>query len=376
MKILHQSFTVTYEYPVYFGTHIFDPKQTVLSDFFSVYQTDEIQKIFFVIEKDLLTWYPTLLNDVEVYFKNVDIVQWAGATFLDGGEQIKQDARLVERLIQEIDQAGIDRHSYVAAIGGGALLDMVGYAAAITHRGVRHLRFPTTVLSQNDSGVGVKNAINFLGKKNFLGTFSPPFAVFSDTSFLGSLPDRDWRAGISEAIKVALIKDRTFFEWLESQAEQLINRDKLAMEHLVVRCAELHMQHIASGDPFERGSARPLDFGHWAAHKLEYLTHFALRHGEAVAIGLALDTYYSHTQGFLSLEEVRRVHRLIQTLGLPIFHEELKNPKLLAGLQEFREHLGGKLTITLLEKLGKGIEVHYMDESSVLQSIDFLASLG
>lgn len=375
MKVLHQSFAVTYEYPVYFGEFLFHSEQTLVADFFRDYQNGTVQKLYFVIEKELIALYPSLLTDIEVYFQKYPVVQWAGFTLLPGGEQVKQDPLLVEALIEKIDAAGIDRHSYVAALGGGALLDMVGYAAAITHRGVRHLRFPTTVLAQNDSGVGVKNAINFLGKKNFLGTFYPPFAVFSDLSFLATLPDRDWRAGMSEAIKVALIKDIAFFEWLEENAQALKDRDKIAMEYLVIRCAELHMQHIASGDPFERGSARPLDFGHWAAHKLEYLTNFQLRHGEAVAIGLSLDTHYSYTQGYIRLEEVQRVHLLIQALGLPTYHEELKNPKLLSGLQEFREHLGGKLTITLLEKLGKGMEVHEMDETKVLSSIHYLASL-
>ena len=117
-----------------------------------------------------------------------------------------------------IHEYGIDRHAYVLAVGGGALLDMVGYAAATAHRGVRLVRVPTTVLSQNDSGIGVKNSVNAFGKKNFLGTFAPPFAVFNDFTFLTTLSDRDWRAGISEAIKVALLKDATFFAFLEEHA--------------------------------------------------------------------------------------------------------------------------------------------------------------
>jgi len=376
MKVLQQSFTVTYAYPVYFGENLFSIDNHQLREFFERSGGEAPQKIFFVIESDLLTWYPSLVDTIRQYFDGLDSVDWAGVTFLAGGENIKQDPAEVDRLIAQIDAAGIDRHSYVAAIGGGALLDMVGYAAAITHRGVRHVRFPTTVLAQNDSGVGVKNAINFLGKKNFLGTFTPPFAVFSDFAFLASLPDRDWRSGMAEAVKVALIKDLPFLEWLESNAIALYRRDRVAMSHLVIRCAELHLQHIASGDPFERGSARPLDFGHWAAHKLEYLTNFSLRHGEAVAIGLALDTYYTYLLGYITKEEVDRVHRMLVDLGLPIYHPALGNPNLLAGLQEFREHLGGKLTITLLAELGRGMEVHAMDDTLVMQAIFYLAGLS
>jgi 3-dehydroquinate synthase len=267
----------------------------------------------------------------------------------------------------------------VACIGGGAFLDMAGYAAAISHRGVKFIRIPTTVLSQNDSGVGVKNSVNYLGKKNFLGTFAPPVAVFNDYSFLESLGERDWRSGIAEAIKVSLIKEISFFEWLEEKAEAMNQRDKAAMIEQIYRCASLHMQHIASGDPFELGSARPLDFGHWAAHKLEYLSDFKIRHGEAVAIGIALDCVYSHLTGSLKKDELDRIISLLKKLGFEIFHPALgENDKinLTNGLNEFREHLGGQLSITLLEKLGKGVEVHEMDLAIIKKSVDYLEKIA
>jgi 3-dehydroquinate synthase len=275
-----------------------------------------------------------------------------------------------------IHEYGIDRHAYVLAVGGGALLDMVGYAAATAHRGVRLLRVPTTVLSQNDSGIGVKNSVNAFGKKNFLGTFAPPFAVFNDFTFLTTLSDRDWRAGISEAIKVALLKDATFFAFLEEHATALVERDMTAMQWLVYRCAQLHLEHIAtSGDPFELGSSRPLDFGHWAAHKLEQLSNYELRHGEAVAIGLALDATYAHLIGLLPKADWRRILDLIVAVGLPLHVQELDmsaldgTPAILSGMEEFREHLGGRLTIMLLEGIGSGIEVHEMDSGLILASM-------
>ena len=165
-------------------------------------------------------------------------------------------------------------------------MDMAGLAAATAHRGVRHIRIPTTTLSQCDSGVGVKNGINAFGKKNFIGTFAPPFAVINDFQLLAPLSPRDKRAGFAEAVKVACIRSREFFDALEEDAAALAQFQPDAMRKLIRRCAELHMDHIAtSGDPFEFGSARPLDFGHWSAHKLEQLSDFKIRHGEAVAIG-------------------------------------------------------------------------------------------
>ena len=151
-----------------------------------------------------------------------------------------------------------------------------------------------------------------------------------------------------------------------------------AVAYMIRRCAELHMVQIASGgDPFERGSARPLDFGHWSAHKLEILTGHALRHGEAVAIGIALDARYSVLSGHLPEGGDGRVCDLLRSLGLPLFDPMLKardagEYTLLRGLREFREHLGGELTITLLEDLGTGVEVHTMDEDLILQAIEWL----
>ncbi|MBI4327122.1 MAG: 3-dehydroquinate synthase, partial [Chloroflexi bacterium] len=259
---------------------------------------------------------------------------------------------------------------------GGALLDMAGLAAATAHRGVRHVRIPTTTLSQDDSGVGVKNGINAFGKKNFIGTFAPPFAVINDAKLLEPLSPRDKRAGYVEAVKVALIRDRGFFEQIERDAAALRNFEPAAMQRLIYRCAELHVNHIAtSGDPFEFGSARPLDFGHWAAHKLEQLSEYKIRHGEAVAIGIALDVIYSQKMGFLGATDAERVLYLLEKLGFDLFANELVHADsenalmILSGLEEFREHLGGELTITLLKAIGHGFEVHEMNLPKVMEAI-------
>jgi 3-dehydroquinate synthase len=277
----------------------------------------------------------------------------------------------------------IDRHSYVIAIGGGAVLDAVGLVAATTHRGIRHIRVPTTVLSQNDSGVGVKNGVNLYEQKNFVGTFAPPFAVLNDIDFIDALPARDRIAGMAEAVKVALIRDAEFFGWIEKSADDLVLFERAAMAYMIRRCAELHMRQIAhGGDPFETGSARPLDFGHWAAHRLETLTHYHLRHGEAVAIGMALDTRYSVLCGLLEPSAERRIRFVLDHLGFRLWHPALGKTMpngrhaVLEGLREFREHLGGELTITLLAAIGAGVEVHEIDEPLMLKAIACLKEQG
>lgn len=377
MDFLQQSFSVRFDYKVFFTNHLFAQSNSLLRDFFREQRSDATRKIFFVIDDRVVGHHPDLMNQIRDYFREVQSVQLVNEIqIVPGGEAAKNNEKLFDQLVTAVNTHKIDRHSYFAAIGGGSVLDLAGYAAAISHRGIRHIRIPTTVLSQNDSGVGVKNGINYFNKKNFLGTFAPPVAVFNDFHFLTTLEDADWRSGISEAIKVALIKDPAFFQWLTDNATLLANRDLPAMQYLIKRCADLHMQHIRSGDPFEMGSARPLDFGHWSAHKLEQLTNFTIRHGEAVAIGIALDSVYSHLSGRLRTEDLDQILNLCKVLGFSLTHPLLdvtneKSP-LLQGLEEFREHLGGKLTITLLDGIGKGVEVHEMDSKLIQEASQWL----
>jgi 3-dehydroquinate synthase len=367
MDYLQQSFDIKFEYKVHFTSGLFDISNPVLKNFFTDHKIQGIdQKILFVVDQGVIDAHPDLIQGINNYFEAFPSVTAAGKVIaIPGGETAKNDVNFLLRIVDAVNEYGIDRHSYLAAIGGGSVIDLAGFAAAISHRGIKHIRIPTTVLSQNDSGVGVKNGINYKGKKNFLGSFSPPVAVFNDDQFLTTLSDRDWRSGISEAIKVALIKDAKFFVWLEEHALQLSNRDLEAMKYLIRRCADLHMEHIRSGDPFETGSSRPLDFGHWSAHKLEQLTNFEVFHGEAVAMGMALDSMYSGLIGNLSENDVNRIISLLLNVGFEITHPYMEIDKetspIMLGLQEFREHLGGRLTITLLTAIGKGKEVHEID---------------
>ena len=378
MEYLQQSFSVRFEYKTFFTSDLFELSNTVLNDFIAENSTSaSVKKILFVVDQDVLKAKPELADKIRRYFATYTAAQLIPEIVaMPGGEIIKNDESYFSKVLEIINQYNIDRHSYVAAIGGGSILDMVGYASAVAHRGVKHIRIPTTVLSQNDSGVGVKNSINYFGKKNFLGTFVPPVAVFNDDQFLLTLSDRDYRSGIAEAIKVSLIKDAAFFEWLEANADALVARDMPTMKYLIKRCAELHLNHIASLDPFEKGSSRPLDFGHWSAHKLEQLTHFKVLHGEAVAMGIALDTVYSSLSGRISPVEANRVVNLIKKIGFEITHPLLEvaadDSPILIGLQEFREHLGGELTIMLLERIGVGVEVHEMDAALIKKAGEIL----
>jgi 3-dehydroquinate synthase len=372
MRDILQDVVVRLRYPVRFTHGILDARNPTLRN-----AVQARARALVVVDDGLVDAQPRILGDALEYCRahagRLDLA--APPLVVSGGEAIKNDGRAVGAIRAAIDVHGIDRHAYVVAIGGGAVLDAVGYAAATAHRGVRLIRVPSTVLSQGDSGVGVKNGVNAFGKKNMIGTFAAPHAVLNDLDLLLTLSDRDWRSGISEAIKVALIRDASFFAWIEEHAVALRDRSSEAMARLVHRSAELHLEHIATGgDPFELGSARALDFGHWAAHKLEALTCYELRHGEAVAVGLAQDCAYAHLAGDLGHVDMWRVIDVLEAVGLPVWHpgmaaaDERGRPAVLDGLEEFREHLGGRLTITLIDRVGSAFEVHELDETLVLEA--------
>ena len=366
---------VHFKHRIVFSRHIFDSGNPALAE---ILAEGGGRRAMICIEQNVATAWPGLANEAAAYTAKHGL-ETAAPLVLDGGEAVKNDTSLVERVWREIDAAKLDRHSYLLCIGGGAFLDAVGLAAATAHRGVRLVRFPTTTLAQDDSGVGVKCAINYFGKKNWVGAFAVPFAVINDFQFLHSQPEHSRRTGLIEAVKVALVKDRRFFEWIERHAEALHALAPESLEPCVERSALAHASHIAEGgDPFEHGSSRPLDFGHWAAHKIEAMTHMQVSHAEAVAIGMALDCSYAASVGHLPVNDCQRIFDVLHSLDMPVFHDALDARDadgrriVYDGLDEFREHLGGELTILLPTAPGRMIEVGALDIRVLDTCIDAL----
>ena len=379
-KSLH-GFSVRFEFPLYITWDTFGSHNPVLIDAIRRCEHDRRHRILVFVDSRVATAHPTLTAEIEAYAGAFS--QWlqlaAPPLLVPGGETVKNDLTHPLFVLKHLNDFGLDRQSFVIAIGGGAVLDMVSFATALAHRSVRVIRMPTTVLSQADSGVAVKNGVNLFGKKNFVGTFVPPFAVINDSRFLESLEPRDMISGVVEAVKVSLLRDPDFFRSIELDVPRIVEGNREALTALITRSAELHLAHICgNGDPFELGSARPLDFGHWAAHKLETLSDHRLRHGEAVAIGMALDLCYSVRMNLLDAARAERILSLLEALGLRLWDDAVGlsdatgGCALLSGLREFREHLGGELHVTLLRDIGQSIEVTEMDESVVRASMEQL----
>lgn len=379
--MIQRSIPITFQHRVAFTHGAFDTKNHTLRDLVAdACELGGKSKVLVLLDGGVADSNPRLVEQISQYFAvHADTLNLVTEPMvITGGEPSKNNWGLVEKIWQAIEFHKVCRHSYIVAIGGGAFLDLAGFGAATAHRGIRLIRMPTTTLSQGDGGVGVKNGVNYFGKKNWVGTFSVPFAIVNDLEFLSSLPERACRDGIIEAIKVSLIRDENFYQFILEHAEALGRLEKHPLETTIRRSAENHVDHIASsGDPFEYGSARPLDFGHWAAHKLEQISNFSVSHGEAVAIGMALDLLYSVEIGLLKKDVAEEILSLITTVGFTLWSdfldaEERGRPVVLAGLEEFREHLGGQLTITLIPGIGEKLEVHEMDEVAILRAMTSL----
>ncbi|MHB8865403.1 MAG: 3-dehydroquinate synthase [Pirellulaceae bacterium] len=362
------SFQVPYVFRMRFTTDVLgrEEEENVLLDLLEP-SGQRPPRVQVWLDENLVLASPELPERIEAFCQRhlARIERVSAIQIVPGGEAIKNDIHVLERMLKVMHAADLDRHSYVVAIGGGAVLDTVGFAAAIAHRGIRLVRLPTTTLAQSDSGIGVKNSVNLFHKKNWLGTFAVPWGVINDATLLLTLSDRDFRCGFAEAVKVALLKSPVMFERLEETAEAIGRRDSRAAADMIRWSAELHLDHITQGgDPFEAKEARPLDFGHWSAHRLEAMTDFEIRHGEAVAIGVAVDTVYSSLVHGLPAVDARRVLSCLRRLGFHLDHPAMhERQEVFRGLEEFRQHLGGRLTLTMLTRIGQAVEVHDVDHA-------------
>jgi len=372
------SFSIEYTHRILFTENVFDADNSLLIELLEP-TSDGKAKLAVFIDSGVVNTNSRIIDQINTFMKTHSgkIELTGDVQVVPGSEEIKNVHRNVELILKDISQFGLCRKSYVIVIGGGAVLDAVGFAASMAHRGIRLIRIATTTMSQCDSGMGVKNSINAFHKKNFLGFFTVPWAVINDESLLRSLSDRDWIQGFSEIVKVALLKDEQLFDMIDQNSKQIRDRDLQTAIPLIRRSAKLHFEHITlNGDPFELLNARPLDFGHWSGHKLEQMTHFELGHGESVAIGLAIDVTYSNLMGWLSNGDHQRIINTLQQLGFKLFDPVMEHTSyILKGLDEFREHLGGKLTIPMLKGIGQPFDVNEIDTKQMRNAITYLSDL-
>jgi 3-dehydroquinate synthase len=277
--------------------------------------------------------------------------RWDGAalTFPSGERSKTRDTW--SRLTDELLRLGFGRDSGIVALGGGVAGDLGGFVAATYMRGVPYLQVPTTLLAMLDASVGGKTGVDTAEGKNLIGAFHPPVAVLADPRVLATLPEREYRAGLAEAVKHGLIADREYFGWMERNVEPLLTRDPAALQHLVRRSVEIKAE-VVSEDEREAGRRAILNAGHTVAHALERATEYRLPHGEAVGLGLLAEAALATGLGLATPEAGARVAALLERLGLPTRLEPLPEERVLQAMESDKKNRGGGIRFALPRGLG------------------------
>jgi 3-dehydroquinate synthase len=272
---------------------------------------------------------------------------------------------IFDRLIE----SRCERATTIIALGGGVVGDIAGFAAAVYQRGVPFIQIPTTLLAQVDSSVGGKTAINHASGKNMIGAFYQPRAVIADTDTLLTLPQREFAAGIAEVIKYGLIRDCTFFDWLDLNMERLVHREAEALAYAIEHSCRMKAE-VVELDEHESGLRAQLNFGHTFGHAIEAGTGYGTwLHGEAVAAGMVLAAQLSRRMGFLSSDDVARVNQTLTRAGLPTQPPNLGRKRYLELMGLDKKVRGGRLQFILLQKLGAAV-VSDAPESVVAEVVD------
>ena len=273
---------------------------------------------------------------------------------LPDGEQFK-NAETLGLIYDALLSHRCERNTPLIALGGGVIGDMTGYAAATYLRGVPFIQIPTTLLAQVDSSVGGKTGINHPLGKNMIGAFYQPQVVLADITTLNTLSDQELRAGIAEVIKYGLIRDLSFFEWLEQNVEKLLARDADALQYAITRSCQ-NKAEVVAADERENGERALLNLGHTFGHAIETgMGYGTWLHGEAVAAGTMMAADLSCRLGWLSKEDVDRIRSLLERAGLPVVAPDLGVDKYqqLMGLD--KKVVGGKIRFVLLKSIGSAV---------------------
>lgn len=311
---------------------------------------------FIIIDENVEKHHQKYINDI---FPNGEKI------ILKSGEETKSFDQLKE-LTQNILEKGIDRKALLIAIGGGVIGDITGFAASILLRGIPYIQIPTTLLSQVDSSVGGKTAINVQAGKNLVGSFYQPRAVFIDTIFLESLPDREIKAGYAEIVKYAFIRDKDFFNWLEENGKKVISKSDEQLHYAIEKSCS-HKVQIVQMDEKEKSGARALlNLGHTFGHafEAEYQYDGRLLHGEAVAIGMVCAFEFSEKLGLCNKNEAAVAKSHLNRLGLPNSLHDLPNIKdkntswaqiLITHMLKDKKTTNKEINMILCQEIGKSI---------------------
>ncbi|MGD0059655.1 MAG: 3-dehydroquinate synthase [Verrucomicrobiia bacterium] len=285
--------------------------------------------------------------------------------------EASKSLRQANRLFEKLPSLGLDRQSFVIALGGGVVGDLAGFVAASYLRGLALVQMPTSLLAQVDSSVGGKVGVNLPQGKNLVGAFYQPKLVLADTDTLATLPARELRSGFAEVIKHGAIRDAEFFEWLEREYKPVLALRPEAVTHVVRRCCEIKAE-VVSADERESGLRAILNFGHTLGHAMEALSEYVgLLHGEAISMGMCCGARLSVKRAGLSEAEAKRLSDLIAASGLPTrLGGSFKVEQLLAAARLDKKARNGRLRFVLLKRLGEAVVSDAVVDADFAEAVD------
>ncbi len=303
------------------------------------------KKIYCVVDKKIKKYLNTFLKDKDIKF-----------FFISGGESIKT-IQSYKKIMDQLISSKIDRNSILIGIGGGTVGDISGFVASTLLRGIEFILIPTTLLSQVDSSVGGKNGINLKSGKNFVGTFYQPREVVIDTNFINNLPKREIKSGYAEIVKHALINDLKFFKWLEVNHKKIINLDLSILEKAIYKSIMIKLIYVKKDTKenlINNNSRAMLNFGHTIGHALEtFYNYKKLNHGEAISIGMIIESKLSYKLGFLPNIELKRIINHFKKVGLKTSDNNIISDKIFNIMLKDKKNLDNNVNIVLLKNIGK-----------------------
>ena len=264
-----------------------------------------------------------------------------------------------------------DRSDVLIALGGGVTGDMTGYAAATYLRGIRFIQVPTSLLSMVDSSIGGKTGVDFKGYKNMVGAFYMPSLVYVNTAVLTSLDERQRASGMGEIIKHSLIRDKNYYEWLNSHNEEVLALNTSAMIDMIFRSQEIKKQ-VVENDPKEKGERAHLNFGHTIGHAIEKHLNFSMLHGECVALGMVAASFISFSRGNITKDELLAIEKLIGLYGLPVRFDELDNEIVIDNCFHDKKKEGTNIRFVLLNAIGSCYTTTDVTREEMNSAINYL----
>lgn len=326
------------------------------------------RKICIVCDSNTRMYLEEVENNVRGYVAFID-----SYVFQAGEENKTLDT--VKNLYEHLIKAKFDRNDVLIALGGGVVGDLVGYTAATYLRGIRFIQLPTTLLSMVDSSVGGKTGVDFDAYKNMVGAFHQPKCVYMNLSTLKSLPKDQFSSGMAEVIKYGFIKEISFYEWLNSNRDSILNQDYAVLCEMVYRSC-LCKKQVVEKDPLEKGERALLNFGHTLGHAIEKLMNFELYHGQCVAIGMVAAIYMSAKRGMLTFEKVEESIAIIQSFGLPVGVSNIDISEVIAATKNDKKMEANKINFILLEDIGRGYIDSNVTDEEMVAALEYIININ